>query len=239
MRRSGRLGIRDVMRPWGFLPNAKIGPGSRADFADLQYVETLGSLTCDMRAPGTKKQVERLAASPPAACLAVLVGVVLLLPGCDLAEEEDLGRLAGSWQVTGLSVDGTSVTAQLDAQYDRLVLTLRRGADGRDFFSLTGRREGEGGVRTVQGTFDKDGSELTLRPRQGSGTSGHGTLPGPIEFDYAVSSSEEPPSSGGQSSALFLELRAEEGRSEDALLDLIRLPIQGAVDRARVHLSKG
>lgn len=194
MRRSGRLGIRALRLPWGFLPNAKIGPGSHADFAGLQYVETLGSLTCDMRAPGTKKQVGRLAASPPAAFLAVLVGGFLLLPGCDLAEEEEgLGRLAGSWQVTGLSVDGTSVTAQLDAQYDRLVLTLRRGADGRDFFSLTGRREGEGGVRTVQGTFDKDGGELTLRPRQRSGTPGHGTLSSPIEVDYAISNSEEPP----------------------------------------------
>jgi len=153
----------------------------------------------------------------------MLMGSALLLPGCDLAEEESLGRLPGSWQITRLSVDGTSVTGQLNVQYDRLVLTLRRDADGQDFFSLVGRREGDS-IRTVQGTFDKDGRELTLRPN---------SLAGFIEVDYTISDS-----TGSGSTAPVLELRAEEGRSEDALLDLIQFPIQGAVDQVRIRLSR-
>jgi hypothetical protein len=188
-----------------------------------------------------KKQVERLTAFTSVASSTVLLGSALLLSGCDLTEEENLGRLPGSWQVRGLSVDGTSVSAQLDARYDRLVLTLRRGAGGRDVFSLTGRRAGEDSVLAVQGTFDKDGSELTLTPRQASGR---------IKVDYTISSVEgtsgsegtfgsgKPSSSEDSPPMLLLELQAEEGRSEDALLGLIRLPIQGTVDQVRVHLSK-
>jgi len=158
----------------------------------------------------------------------MLVGSALLLPGCDLAEEESLGQLPGSWQVTRLSVDGTPVTAQLNVQYDRLVLTLRRDAGGRDFFSLVGRREGDS-IRTVQGTFDKDGRELTLRPNG---------LVGLIVVDYTISDSTGPDSTSSDSTAPVLELHAEEGRSEDALLDLIQFPIQGTVDQVRIRLSK-
>ena len=176
----------------------------------------------------TTEGTARLNSLPALLVGTMLMGSALLLPGCDLAEEESLGRLPGSWQVTRLSVDGTSVTGQLSVQYDRLVLTLRRDADGRDFFSLVGRREGDS-IRTVQGTFDKDGRELTLRPN---------SLAGFIEVDYTISDSTGPDSTGSGSTAPALELRAEEGRSEDALLDLIQFPIQGTVDQVRIRLSR-
>jgi hypothetical protein len=181
-----------------------------------------------MRMFNTSEGAARLNSLPALLVGAVLMGSALLLPGCDLAEEESLGRLPGSWQVTRLSVDGTSVTGQLNVQYDRLVLTLRRDAGGRDFFSLVGRREGDS-IRTVQGTFDKDGRELTLRPN---------SLAGFIEVDYTISDSTGPDSTGSGSTAPVLELHAEEGRSEDALLDLIQFPIQGTVDQVRLRLSK-
>lgn len=177
-----------------------------------------------MRMFNTTEGAARLNPLPALLVGTMLVGSALLLPGCDLAEEESLGRLPGSWQVTRLSVDGTLVTGQLNVQYDRLVLTLRRDADGQDFFSLVGRREGENRILTVQGTFDRDGRELTLKPNG---------LAGFIEVDYTISDSTD---SG--STAPVLELRAEEGRSEDALLDLIQFPIQGAVDHVRIRLSK-
>jgi hypothetical protein len=176
----------------------------------------------------TTEGAARLNSLPALLVGTMLMGSALLVPGCDLAEEKSLGRLPGSWQVTRLSVDGTSVTGQLNVQYDRLVLTLRRDADGRDFFSPVGRREGDS-VRTVQGTFDKDGRELTLRPN---------CLVGSIEVDYTISDSTGPDSTGSGSTAPVLELRAEEGRSEDALLDLIQFPIQGAVDQVRIRLSR-
>lgn len=186
-----------------------------------------------MRMFNTTEGAARLNPLPALLVGTMLMGSALLLPGCDLAEEESLGRLPGSWQVTRLSVDGTPVTGQLSVQYDRLVLTLRRDAGGRDFFSLVGRREGDS-IRTVQGTFDKDGRELTLRPNG---------LAGFIEVDYTVSDytisdSTGPNSTGSGSTAPVLELRAEEGRSEDALLDLIQFPIQGTVDQVRIRLSR-
>lgn len=150
----------------------------------------------------------------------VLMGSIFLLFGCDLAGEEDLGRLPGSWQVTDLSVDETSVTAQLDARYDRMVLTLRRGAEGEEFFSLAGHRQGEGGVRTVQGTFDKDDGELTLTTNDVSPTAS-------IEVNYTISETTAP----------VLELRADEEEG-DALLNLIQFSIQGAVDQVHIRLSK-
>jgi hypothetical protein len=182
-----------------------------------------------MRMFNTKEEAARLNPLPALLVGLVLTGSALLLPGCDLAEEESLGRLPGSWQVTRLSVDGTPVTGQLNVQYDRLVLTLRRDAGGRDFFSLVGRRQGENRILTVQGTFDKDGRELTLKPN---------SLVGFIEVDYTISDSTSPDSTGSNSTAPVLELHAEEGRSEDALLDLIQFPIQGTVDQVRLHLSK-
>lgn len=146
---------------------------------------------------------------------------VPLLIGCDLTEEEDLGGLSGSWQATDLSVDGTSVMPRLNAEYDRLVLTLRRGAEGEELFSFVGSREDTGSDLTAEGTFDKDGSELTLFPAD--------TLSiGSIELDYTIV----------DSAGSTLQLHAEEGESERSFLQLIRLPIQGAVDQVTIRLSK-
>jgi len=177
----------------------------------------------------------------PWTIVAACIGLVWMLAGCDLADEDDLGELPGSWRATDLSVDGISVKEQLDTQYDRLVLTLRRGAEGGEFFTFIGReqetdddlrRGAEGGEfftfigreqetdddLIVQGTFDVDGDELTLFPDTTS----------PIEFDYAISDTAD----------ATLRLRAEEGASEDLILDLLRLPIRGAVDRVDLYLSK-
>lgn len=148
------------------------------------------------------------------------VGLVLGVAGCDLAEEdEDLSPFLGSWVTQDLSVDGISVKAQLDAQYDRLVLTLREGARGGEFFSIVGREEGAKEDLFVQGTFDVDANELRLFPDTGP----------QVEFDAGI-----PDSSGAR-----LRLSAEEGASEDRFLDLIQLPVQGAVDRLEISLAKG
>lgn len=150
----------------------------------------------------------------------VLAGLIWGLVGCDLAgSEADLDLLAGSWRVEALSVDGISMKAQLDAQYNLLVLTLRESADGHEFFSMVGREEGRGRTLLVQGSFllDSSDDELTLLPNDGS----------QVEFDYAVP----------DSSRSRLHLRAEEGRSEDRFLELIQFPIQGAVDRLDLRLS--
>lgn len=153
--------------------------------------------------------------------LAVLViGTLYVAAGCDLTDgQEDLSLLLGSWEVQDLTVDGISVKAQLDAQYDQLVLTLRKGAEEREFFTITGRKEEATESLFVQGTFEVDDNELTLFPDQTS----------PIEFDGVT-----PDSSGSR-----LTLSTEEGASEDLFLELIQLPIQGAVDRLEIRLSKG
>jgi len=99
------------------------------------------------------------------------------------------------------------------------VLTLREGADGGEFFTIIGREEGATEDLFVRGTFDLDGKELTLFPGEGP----------QIEFDRAVT----------DSSGTHLTLSTEEGASEDLFLELIKLPIQGAVDRLELRLSKG
>jgi len=154
----------------------------------------------------------------PWTIVAACIGLVWMLAGCDLADEDDLGELPGSWRATDLSVDGISVKEQLDTQYDRLVLTLRRGAEGGEFFTFIGREQETDDDLIVQGTFDVDGDELTLFPDTTS----------PIEFDYAISDTAD----------AILRLRAEEGASEDLILDLLRLPIRGAVDQVDLYLSK-
>lgn len=150
----------------------------------------------------------------------VLAGLIWGLVGCDLAgSEADLDLLAGSWRVEALSVDGISMKAQLDAQYNLLVLTLRESAHGNEFFSMVGREEGRGRTLLVQGSFllDSSDDELTLLPNDGS----------QVEFDYAVP----------DSSRTRLHLSAEEGRSEDRFLELIQFSIQGAIDRLDLRLS--
>jgi len=143
-----------------------------------------------------------------------------LASGCDLAgEDADLRPLLGSWRTTDLSVDGISVKAQLDAQYDRLVLTLREGSEGGEYFTIIGREDGNQEDLFVQGTFDSDADELDLFPENSP----------QIEFDYAVSDSSDP----------HLQLSAEEGASEDLFIELLQLPIQGGVDRLELRLSKG
>ena len=155
----------------------------------------------------------------PTILMALLLGLTCVGAGCDLTEEEeDFGPLLGSWQITGLSVNGLSVKAQLDAQYDQLVLTLRKGAESGEFFTIIGSDEGSRKDLVVQGTFEVDGNELDLYPD-----------PGPqVEFNYAVSDSVDP----------RLRLSAEEGASEDLFLELIQLPIQGDTDRLELRLSK-
>lgn len=154
----------------------------------------------------------------------LLLGVAVfaflgLASGCDLAgEDADLQPLLGSWRTTDLSVDGISVKAQLDAQYDRLVLTLREGTEGGEYFTIIGREDGAQEDLFVQGTFDADPGELNLFPDNGP----------QIEFDYAVSDSSD----------ARLLLGAEEGASEDLFIELLRLPIQGAVDRLELRLAK-
>ena len=154
------------------------------------------------------------------ALILLMAGLVCTLVGCDLAgEEEDLRPLLGSWQAQDLTIDGVSVKAQLDAQYDPLVLTLREGASGGEYFTMIGQVEGTSEDLTVQGTFRLDDNELTLFPNMGP----------QVEFDSVV-----PDSSGTQ-----LTLSAEEGASEDLFLEFIRFSLDGAVDRVEVRLSKG
>jgi hypothetical protein len=164
---------------------------------------------------------EKMALFRRSAVLTVLaVGLIFVAAGCDLTdEEEDIGLFLGSWVAQNLTVDGISVKAQLDAQYDRLVLTLREGANGGEFFTIIGREEGATENLFVQGTFDRDGKELTLFPNEAP----------QIEFDRAVT----------DSTGTRLTLSTEEGASEDLFLELIQLPIQGAVDRLELRLSKG
>ena len=151
--------------------------------------------------------------------LVLLTTLMSALVGCDLVDDdEDFSPLLGSWVTQDLSLDGTSVKAQLDAEYERLVLTLREGADNGEFFTIIGREEGAQEDLVVQGTFDADDTELTLFPDNGP----------TVEFDYVVSDSLNP----------SLQLTAEEGRSEDLFLELIRLSIRGDVDRLDVQLSK-
>ena len=149
----------------------------------------------------------------------VAIGLVWTLAGCDLTDvEEDVEPLLGSWRVINLSVDDISVKEQLDTQYDRLVLTLRQGARGGEFFTLLGRTDGTQEDLFRQGRFDVDNDELDLYPDNGP----------QVEFDYAI-----PDSLGSR-----LQLTAEEGASEDQFLQLIEVPIQGAVDRVDVSLSR-
>lgn len=152
--------------------------------------------------------------------IVLLIGLVCTLAGCDLAmEEKEFRPLLGSWRTTDLSVDGISVKAQLNAQYTRLVFTLRQGANGGEYFTIIGRDEGAKEDLFVQGTFDVNGDELDLFPDHGP----------QVEFDYAI-----PDSAGSR-----LQLTAEEGASEDLFLQLIQVPIQGAVDQLEIKLSKG
>lgn len=156
----------------------------------------------------------------PGVLTILAAGLICALVGCDLAkEEEDIRPLLGSWQAQNLTVDGVSVKAHLDAQYETLVLTLREGASGGEFFTILGQEEGTSEDLTVQGTFQLDDNELTLFPREGPA----------VEFDDVV-----PDSSGSR-----LRLSAEEGASEDLFLDLIQLSLQGAVDRVEIRLSRG
>jgi hypothetical protein len=156
----------------------------------------------------------------PAVLTVLALWLILAAAGCDLTdEEENIDLFLGSWVTQDLTVDGISVKAQLDAQYDRLVLTLREGADGGEFFTIIGREEGATEDLFVRGTFDLDGKELTLFPGEGP----------QIEFDRAVT----------DPSGTHLTLSTEEGASEDLFLELIKLPIQGAVDRLELRLSKG
>lgn len=156
----------------------------------------------------------------PSVCTVLVAGLICVLVGCDLAgEEEDLGLLLGSWRAQDLTVDGISVKAQLDAQYEQLVLTLREGATGGEFFTLIGQEEGTSEDLTVQGTFQLDDDELTLFPREGP----------QVEFDEVTS----------DSLGSRLTLRADEGASEDFFLDLIQFSLQGAVDRIQIRLAKG
>lgn len=149
----------------------------------------------------------------------LIVVLMFTLVGCDLVDEDEtVEPLLGSWVTQDLSLDGISVKAQLDAEYERLVLTLRKGADAGEFFTIIGRRGGAREDLVVQGTFDADDTELTIRPDSGP----------TVQFDHVVSDSLNP----------HLQLTAEEGRSEDLFLDLIRLPIQGGVDRLEIQLSK-
>lgn len=156
----------------------------------------------------------------PSVFTVLVAGLICVLAGCDLAgEEEDLSPLLGSWRTQDLTVDGVSVKAHLDAQYDQLVLTLREGAAGGESFTIIGQVEGTSEDLTVQGTFQLDNNELTLFPCEGP----------QVEFDNVVS----------DSSGSRLTLSAEEGASEDLFLELIQLSLQGAVDRVEIRLSKG
>lgn len=155
----------------------------------------------------------------PTILMALLLGLTCVGAGCDLTEEEeDFGPLLGSWRLTGLSVDGTSLKAQLEAQYDQLVLTLRKGAASREFFTIIGSDDGRPKDLVVQGTFQVNGDELDLYPDHGP----------QVEFDYAVTDSLNS----------RLQLSAEEGASEDLFLELIHFLIQGDVDRLELRLSK-
>lgn len=149
----------------------------------------------------------------------LIVALMLTLFGCDLVDEnKTVEPLLGSWVTQDLSLDGISVKAQLDTEYERLVLTLREGADNGEYFTIIGRKGGAREDLVVQGTFDADETELTLRPDSEP----------TVQFDYVVSDSLNP----------HLQLTAEEGRSEDLFLDLIQLPIRGGVDRLEIQLSK-
>ena len=155
----------------------------------------------------------------PSVLVVLVVGMACAMVACDLAGEgEDLRPVLGSWRAQDLTVDGLSVKAHLDARYEQLVLTFREGASGGEFFTLLGQQEGTAEDLVVQGTFQLDDQELTLLPDEGP----------QVEFDNVI-----PDSSGTD-----LTLRAEEGVSEDLFLDLIRLSLQGAVDRIELRLSR-
>jgi len=55
----------------------------------------------------------------PAVLTVLALWLILAAAGCDLTdEEENIDLFLGSWVTQDLTVDGISVKAQLDAQYD-------------------------------------------------------------------------------------------------------------------------
>ncbi len=151
---------------------------------------------------------------------AAVLALPVLTAGCDLLDDEDrdedLDLLLGSWRVQDLVVDNVSIKTQLNAQYDRLVLTLREDGSGNEFFTVIGQAEGTEQDLFVQGTFflDSDDDQITLFPDSGPS----------IELFYTVSE------------AAGLRMRANDGDEED-FLQLLRIPVQGDVDDLRAEFG--
>jgi len=154
----------------------------------------------------------------------LFLGVVLLLAGCDLSEDdESLSLVLGSWTIQetdGLKVDGQDFTSELNARYTQVVLTFREDDNGTEFFRLRAETDNASDPVNAQGTFDleADDRELTLFPDRGTSPA--------INFDFTRPSADE------------LTLIAEEQDGEDEFLDLL-FPndgIQGDVDRVVVRL---
>jgi len=162
----------------------------------------------------------------PASILSVAVALPLLIlgmvaTGCDLSGEETPPGLLGSWQVQDLTTDGQSLREQLNARYNRLVITFRSDSGGEQFYSIIGEPE-SGEPLEVQGTLDIDEGEVTLFPSPSS------TIAQPIDFSFQII---------GEST---LELRSvENGSNEERFLQLIQLQAQGNVDRLVMGLSMG
>lgn len=162
----------------------------------------------------------------PASILSVATGLSLLIlgmvpTGCDLSGEETPPGLLGSWQVQDLTTDGQSLREQLNARYNRLVITFRSDSGGEQFYSIIGEPE-SGEALEVQGPLDIDEGEVTLSPSPSS------PISQPIDFSFQII---------GEST---LELRSvENGTNEEQFLDLIQLQAQGNVDRLVMGLSMG
>lgn len=143
----------------------------------------------------------------------------LLLAGCDLNDdrEMDLPQLLGSWVITDLVVDNVSFTAQLDAQYEVLVLTLRESAAGSNFFTIIGQTDGTEADLFVQGRFsiDSDDDEISLLPDADP----------IVRFGYRFVGTDQ------------LQFDADPGDEED-LLAILKIPVQGSVDALRMNLRQ-
>lgn len=153
-------------------------------------------------------------------CAILIAAGSLLLGGCDLTNgnrEADLPQLLGSWKIANVVVDDVSFKAQLDAQYENLVLTLRESGGGANFFTIIGQAEGADADLFVQGRFsiDSEDDEISLIPDADP----------VVRFDYTLLGSTE------------LQFDADSGNEEDVLA-ILRIPVQGSVDALRLALTQ-
>jgi len=150
--------------------------------------------------------------------LILLILFPVFLIGCDgLGDNNaELNNLKGSWKTTDLIIDETSAIEQVEVDYDKLIFTLREDNNGRKRFNVIGSERENEEKLFVQGNLGVDKGELRFQPKSSSN----------FEVNYSLVGNNE------------LVLTAEKGRSENLILDMIDLFIQGNFEKTQVVLTK-